>query len=148
MGMFSGIQSAKESAGGAYLKPGVYRLKVLACKAVKKFNGVNGFAAEFEVLESTCADLLPGSFCSWVAMLNQEPALGNIKAFITAAAACEESQVTEEAMEIIVGPQNPLKGHEVRASAHNILTKKGGDFTKVKWLPGADTSALAAEPAA
>lgn len=129
------IQEAKFSEGGTYLLPGVYRIEVIACKHIKTRQGREAFVVELSILESNNPERPPGSTCSWMVMLDQEPALGNIKNFISAAYPCEDSQVSEQAVLLIVGEKNPLKGHRARASAVNIKTKnRGTDFTKVKWF--------------
>jgi hypothetical protein len=131
---YGGISEAKFSEGGTYVLPGVYRFKVLACKHINMRTGKQAFVVELEILESTNADRMPGTTCSWMVTLDKEPALGNIKQFVTVAAPCNENQVNEAAILLIVGEQNPLKGRVLRCSATEITTKAGRPFTKVKWL--------------
>jgi hypothetical protein len=145
---YGGISEAKFSEGGTYVLPGVYRFKVLACKHIKMRTGKEAFVVELEVMESTNPERMPGSTCSWMVTLDKEPALGNVKQFITTACACKDDQVNEAAVLLIVSEQNPLKGTVLRAAATNIKTKAGRDFTKVKWLEDNVGAAGAAAAAA
>lgn len=147
MGIYGDITGSKMSEGGIYVLPGVYRFELLACKHVNMRTGKQAFVAELRVLESTNPQRMPGSTCSWMVTLDQEPALGNIKAFIMAAAPCKEEQVSEDLVLLVIGEKNPLKGRIVRASAVNIKTKRGSDFTKVKWMEDS-TDAAAVEQTA
>lgn len=131
---FGGIENAQFSEGGIYVLPGVYRVKVLACKYKKTRKGQDAFIVEMEILESSNSQRMPGSSCSWMVTLDKEPALGNIKQFISVAVPCELDQVNEQAVLMIVSEKNPLAGRVLRISATNIVTKANRDFTKVKWL--------------
>jgi len=144
MGVFGGIDKAKYSEGGIYLLPGVYRLRVDAVKHIKTRTGKEAFVVEFCVLESSNAQRLPGSSVSWMVTFDKEPALGNVKQFVSTAANCEFDQVTEAVCEAVVSEKNPLKGANVRCSAVEIMTKANRPFTKVKFLAdsiGADGAA-------
>lgn len=146
MGLYGGVENAKYSEGGVYLDPGVFLLEIQACKTIKARNGKHGFVAEFLVKESSGGSKLkPGNAVSWMTM-EGDNFLGNVKNFAAHAVACftgttdvDLDGVTEEAIESMVaesGPNpNPLKGTQIRASAVNVKTKKGTDFTKVKWIP-------------
>jgi hypothetical protein len=135
MGRFSRIKEARYSEGGVYVLPGVYMFEILACKAGETRSGVPFFVVELKILESNNDDRPVGSECSWFVGLDKEPALGNIKQFVSAATGSPLDEVDEEAVELIVSKDNPLAGHVIHASAINIKTKKGGDFTRVKWSP-------------
>lgn len=138
MGVFGGIAGAKYSEGGVYLKPGVFRLEILAVKYIKTAphsGSKDAFVVEFKVIESSNPDLLPGSLPSWMVTLDKAPALGNIKQFLTTAVEdATDEAITEAAVEYVVSPAQPLKGVIVRASAVNIKTKANRDFTKVKFV--------------
>lgn len=142
---YGGISEAKFSEGGTYILPGVYRFKVLACKHINMRTGKQAFVVELEILDSTNEARLPGTTCSWMVTLDKEPALGNIKQFIATAVPCDESQVNEEAVLLIVSEKNPLKGKVLRVSATEITTKAGRPFTKVKWLEDSVGASGAAE---
>jgi hypothetical protein len=141
--MFTGIDSARVSKGGIYFKPGVYLAKVLACKGFQNRQQIGTFVIECELLESSEPSLPPGTLVSQVIMLNKEPALGNIKAFIAAAMKDDAKNVTEEMADLVASPGNPLKGIVLRVSASNIKTKAGAPFTKLTWLQPEDAAGLA-----
>ena len=138
MGVFGGIEGAKYSEGGVYVLPGVYRFQILECKYIKTGphkGSKDCFVAELKIVESTNPERLPGSVCSHMVTITGNPsALGNIKQFISAAAACDEAAVNEAAAEAVVSPAQPLKDVFVRCSATNIKTKTGRDFTKCKYF--------------
>jgi len=133
MGKFSGIKEAKVSQGGVYLKPGVYKTKVVACKSGTTRAGVGFFVVELEALESNNPELPPGTICSWMVTLDKEPALGNIKSFLAVVNNISEKQIDEDGVDLVCSAANPLAGKVLKASAVNIKTKAGKDFTKVTW---------------
>src|ERR1700743_3243694 len=95
---FGGIHEAKFSEGGVWILPGVYRFRVLACKHITSRAGKDGFVVELEVLESNVAERPTGSTCSWIVMLDKEPALGNVKQFASTALGVEDHKITEAVM--------------------------------------------------
>jgi hypothetical protein len=136
--MFDGIEGARVSEGGVYFKPGAFRARILAVKALKDRKQVGTFVVECELLESSEPSLPRGTVCSWVVKLDKEPALGNIKAFAAAATGVQPKEVTAKAIELIVSEGNPLKDVTMKVSASNIKTKSGSDFTKVTWQADED----------
>ncbi len=132
------VSEAKYSEGGIYVLPGVYQFRVDACKHIKIRSGAEAFVVELTVLESNNPERAVGSQCSWMVTLDKEPALGNVKQFVTAATEFPDSAINEEAILLIVGEKNPLKGTILRCSANVIKTKAGRDFTKVKWFSDGD----------
>lgn len=153
MGLYGGIKGAKYSEGGVYLKEGVFALEIQSVKSIKTRQGRNAFVAEYKVLESSNTECQKGTLPSWMVMLDQEPALGNIKQFLEAVMHVQglkfdnlDEAQSEGVVEEVVSEKNPLKGFKVRASAVNIKTKKGANFTKVKYIPY-DTSAAEIEKA-
>lgn len=138
MGLFGKINEAKYSEGGIYILPGVYRLRVDTVKAIRTRTAKDAFVVEVTIMESTNKDRLPGSACTWMVTLDKEPALGNIKQFISVAAPCEMDQVTEAVAEAVTVEKGenaqPLKGRIVRCSAVEIMTKANRPFTKVKFI--------------
>lgn len=130
MGRFSGIESASSSEGGVYLLPGAYRLKVDAIKTGTSRKKRDFFVAEFSILESNNPERPAGTKASWMVMLDLDTALGNIKDFLETLSG---GDVDEEGVELAVSAANPFAGLEIKASAANVKTKKGTDFTKVQW---------------
>lgn len=148
MGIFGKISEAKFSDGGVYLLPGVYLLKVRSCKQIRARAGFDAVVVEFEVVKSSNQERLPGSIVNWMVKLDPaylETALGNIKQFMASVANCDMNAITEQVAEVFTSDKSPLPGRLVRASAVNIKTKRGSDFTKVKYFPETAGEAAAQE---
>src|SRR5437660_12484512 len=114
MGSFSGIERAQISAGGIYFLAGTYRVRIREVKSIKSRKNDDLFIVETDIVESNNPERKVGTSCSWVCNLKHDAALGNIKAFVVAAAQCPEEQVTEGEIELIVSNDNPLKDVELR----------------------------------
>lgn len=137
-GMFSGIeQTAADQGRLPFLGPGSYLLKVDRVGSFKSkkppYNPF--FVVDFDVLAagegSTNAE---GSRASWLVNMIHSPALGNIKAFTLATVPdLTEEEVTEEAMEAMLGDDQPLRGLQVKCEAYNKKTASDKDFTAVTW---------------
>lgn len=138
MGLFSKITEAKSNSGGVYFVPGTF---LLECKAVKTGSTREGnkpfFVAEFVILESSSPERPVGTTMSYMVMMDKyiETALGNIKGCAAALFNIPESDVDEAGIEALIGPSNPGAGMKVQASATNIKTRAGKDFTKVNFSP-------------
>jgi hypothetical protein len=52
-----------------------------------------------------------------------------MKKFVSKAMACDPKEVTSAGCEMIVGPEQPLRGIVMRVRAKTVLTKKKEDFT-------------------
>jgi hypothetical protein len=136
MGLFSKIGSAKSNSGGIYFLPGTYELECVACKTGKTREGDKPFfVAEFTILSSSNPERPAGTSVSYMVMLDKylETALGNVKQCLAALFAIPEEEVDEAGVEAAVGPENPAKGSKVKATASNIKTRAGKDFTKVNF---------------
>ncbi len=145
MGLFGGVKEAKYSEGGVYPLAGVYKLRILECKQIRTRKGQDAFVAEFMVLESSRTERPVGSQMSWmVTAMPDTPWLGNIKQFLMIAIDCTEDKIDEAVCEFVCSKENPLKDKEIRLSANDIKTKKGGDFTKCKYLPAGMSATEAA----
>lgn len=137
MGLFTGIEQAKVSEGGNYLKPGNFLLEILGIKTGKTRGGRAFFVVECKVLESDNLQQPAGITVSWMVMLDQDMALPNIKKFAAAVTGSAIDEIDEAGIEYLVSDKQPLKGKKVGAQATNIKTKRDTDFTKVEWfLPG------------
>lgn len=134
MGLFSKIKEAKSNGGGIYFLPGTYELECAAVKTGKTREGDKPFfVAEFVILASSNPERPVGTSVSYMVMLDKymETALGNVKQCISALFNVPESDVDEAGVDEAVGPSNPAKGAKVKATASNIKTRAGKDFTKV-----------------
>lgn len=138
MGLFAKIKEAKSNSGGVYFLPGTYELECVAVKTGKTREGDRPFfVAEFTILSSSNPERPVGTSVSYMVMLDKylETALGNVKQCVAALFNVAEVDVDEAGVEEAIGPSNPAKGAKVKASATNIKTKKGDDFTKVVFTP-------------
>ena len=136
MGIFKGIKEHSVTGGGRYLTPGNYTLEVEEVKTFEsqQKKGRMYFCADFTVLSTTSSDYAPGERVSWLVNMDQPSALSNVKGFAMALSPdISEGEITEEAMEELVSSDNPAAGSRLKANAYNVVTRSGGDFTKVAW---------------
>ena len=141
MSIFKGIEKEQVVGGGQYLTPGSYTLEVEEVKTFssQKVRGRNYFVSEFTILSTTSPEYAPGGRVSWLVNMDQPSALANIKGFaISLSPDMAEDDVTVDAMEHLISSDNPASGSKVQATAYNVKTKAGHDFTKVSWSPCLD----------
>ncbi len=146
---FQNINNAKGSRGGQYIKPGNYTVKVMRCRMVKNYKKNTNFIAELLVVESDNDELGIGTEPSFVINLDSDYpdlALGNVADFMRAGLASladqhnetrpsdiDEVPIDEETADAVAGEQNLLAGAFLTAKAWNHETRKGNDFTRIKW---------------
>jgi hypothetical protein len=138
MGKFTGIKTASVSGGGVYFLSGLYVIEVKKCMMINSRKREDLFIVECEIIESNNEKRPEGFSASWVVKMSQDAALGNIKGFICAAYDCAESDVDEDACELIVDEANPLKGTILNLECVDITTRAGTPFTLHKWSKYAD----------
>ncbi len=168
MGMFSKIAGASATGGGNVMRDGNYKLIVE--NVFFKAGGFSGdcFIAEMRVIESsptgegtiandkkTVTDVpvvpnKPGSTCSIVCNLTQhESAAGNAKAFVLGCLGglgYTEEQITEQVLDQVCGPKQPLRGMAVENNTYRTVNKgrktaanQGNIMTLNKWKSIAQT---------
>jgi len=143
MGLFSGIEDAKEYAGGVYLSEGVYNdLEIVGVKTLITRKKEEMFCVEVLVHESVGPKaVMPGVKAAWMCNKKHDAFLGNVLSFMRPCASEKYQQpvqtgdISEEDMELAVSSENPYAGTHMKAVAVNIKTRSGGDFTKVEWQP-------------
>ena len=140
MGMFDGIEAVSSSRGGVYLLPGQHRFRINALKSPPKLRAGQCFIAELSVVVSTNPAYEKGSTVSWICNITKskypELTLADIKGFLAAAAACEESSITNEAAQAAVADNQPFEGVLVDCEAYDKPNKENsGSFTKTIWSP-------------
>jgi hypothetical protein len=140
MGVFSGIENAKSTEGGNYLKPGVYDVEVVRLSTGKTRKGVDFFAADFKVLGSNNPDHRVGDIANWFVGFDKEPALGNVKAFAVAClsseGAVDPATITEKVMESLVDKGGEaVVGTQLKVQVTLVDTKGGGKYSKHLWFP-------------
>ena len=135
MGIFDGIENAEHFAGGKYIQPGLYLAEVVKVKQAMTRNKRPFYVVELKVLESSNLKDHPlGTNMSWMVMLDQDAALGNIKHFVSVASETPVKEVQASDAEDSCSEENPLQGVKLRAMAVNIKTRADKDFTKVTFL--------------
>lgn len=149
MGVFSKIKEARGSRGGLYIQPGNYIVKVMRCRLVDSFKGNTNFVAELIVVETDNESLSVGSEPSFVINMDgdyKDLSLGNVADFMRAGLASladqmdeqrpddlDEVEIDEEVADTVAGEDNLLAGVHLTAKAWNHETRKGTDFTRIKW---------------
>ncbi len=135
--IFDMIGDADVFGGGVYFEPGVYpKLWIEALKMIKtSTDGHDMFVAEIHILESNVPERPKGSEVSWVANLTKhKSAAGNVKQFLCDIAGLESvDDIDAAGARLAVSSDNPFNGTVVMASATNVKTRAGGDFTQVKF---------------
>lgn len=134
MGNYDGIKDAKFfEGGGSYFKDGLYIVKIDAVKEGESRKKDAFFVVECSVIYSSNPLLAPGASVSWLVMLKQDAALSNIKGFAAAATDITPDEVDGKGVELLVSEKNPLRGTVLGVEASTVKTRKGDDFTRVKW---------------
>ena len=142
MGVFGGIDKARASGSGRYFVPGLYKLEVKELKVIpSQQKSTDFFVATFEILsyqQHASMDGKPefasGEEVTWLVDMDQKSALGNIKGFgLALLPGSKDEDITEEVMEGMIGPEQPGSGVIVEATAINVKTRAGNDFTKINW---------------
>ena len=140
MGVFSGIENAKSTEGGNYLKPGVYDLEVIRLSVGTTRKGVPFFAADFKVLGSNNPDHNANEVVNWFVGFDKEPSLGIVKAFAVACLSSEgpvdPASITEKVMESLVDKGGEaVVGTQLKCQVTLVDTRGGGKYSKHLWFP-------------
>jgi hypothetical protein len=140
MGVFSGIENAKSTEGGNYLKPGVYDLEVIRLSVGTTRKGVPFFAADFKVLGSNNPDHNANEVVKGFVGCDKEPSLGNVKAFAVACLSSEgpvdPASITEKVMESLVDKGGEaVVGTQLKCQVTLVDTRGGGKYSKHLWFP-------------
>jgi hypothetical protein len=140
MGVFKGIEEAKATEGGNYLKPGIYDVEIVRLKVGKTRKGVAFFASDLRVIGSNNPDHRVGEIVNWFVGFDKDAALGNVKAFATAVlsgeAPVDPQTVTEQVMEAMVDKGGEdVAGTRLKVQVTLVDTKGGGKFSRHLWFP-------------
>lgn len=139
MGIFSGIEEAKATEGGAYLKPGVYDVEVVRVVTGKTRKGDPFFAVDVRILGTNNPEHRIGETASWFVSMSWEPSLGNIKAFAVAClsseGAIDPNSITEKVMDGLTDKGGEaIVGTRLKVQVTLVSTKSGGTFSKHLWF--------------
>lgn len=112
MGIFDGIEEAKETGGtGNYIGPGTHIVRVDRCVQGKNMSGQPYCLAEVTILSSTDENVRRGTPSTWYQGFKyRDSALPNIKSFIFACCAALGAPMKES--EFNVGVANEAFGEE------------------------------------
>lgn len=131
------IGKGQPSNRSNYIEAGVY--PVLYCEQLKlvtsKTSPDRFFIAEFTILESKVSSHPSGITMAWVCNLRHQSSGGNVREFIATLANDSIEQVDAEVARYATSEKNPMRGRLIRLEATQVKTKKGGDFTRCKWVP-------------
>jgi hypothetical protein len=129
-------------------EPGKYRLKIAACKAVRRFDGVGMYIVELDVLTSSMTEPgkqphMPGVRFAWIVNLSWQTAANMLAAFGAAAtgepnAAIQNTDLikfTDQRGGALPGGVLAAMGVEVEALFFTKANKAGLPRTRVKWMP-------------
>ena len=136
MGVFSGIKQAQVNKGGVYLKEGNYLLEIEAVKLIPSRKKDDLSVVESKVIEADGTDAnVEGSSASWIANLTKhDAAMGNVKMFLQAVDPDLDDDTIEQAADMAVGEDNPLRGEQVKCQVSMIETRAGNPFSLHKWF--------------
>lgn len=147
MGVFTGIEEAKSTEGGNYLRQGMYDVEVVRLSVGKTRKGIPFFAADLKILGTNNPDHRIGEIANWFVGFDKDAALGNVKAFtvamLSSEGAVDPASITEAVMESLVDKGGEaVAGSRVKVQVTLVETKSGGTFSKHLWFPaGAQISA-------
>ncbi len=139
MGNFSGIENA--TTGPVYFTPGRYEIEVKVVKMFQSFSNGLMFIIEAKILKSDNPDRKVGQTASHSISLKHKQALGDVANFVAAGVGIDSSdqaamrQVTEEVVELCVGPTQPLAGKRLALVCTSKQTKAGSAFTIHRYSP-------------
>ena len=140
MGVFSGIENAKSTEGGNYLKPGIYDVEVVRLSVGTTRKNVPFFAADLRILGSNNPDHRVNEVANWFVGFDKDAALGNVKAFAVAClsseGAVDPASITEKVMESLVDKGGEaVVGTQLKVQVTQVPTKTGGTYSKHMWFP-------------
>ncbi len=155
MGVFSKFKTAKATGGARnYLLSGEHRIRVADAKFDKSRKGVDFFAMEGIVVETTSDQpkMQPGERINWSTHADKDAFMGNVKQFFMACFNLNEQQVDamsdadfEEAMTLLTGEAQCATNRLVHASCRDTVSKNDKEYVATQWV-GVDESEQPGEP--
>ena len=139
--LYGGIGDHQQSGGGSYIEPGYHRLKIdkIVDQESRKNPGVWNYIVETSVVSSRALTPdaapahMPGDKVTWLVNLSWPSAKDNVNGFCCALANCAPKAITEEAVEALVGANQPARGTLIDVHAYHTPTRSGGVYTKCNW---------------
>lgn len=137
MGIFDGIDDAKPSASGNYIRPGHYFARIDGVRLVKKFTGEDFLAIEMNVVQvlddEDGTGHRVGEDITHLLKSTQPSFLGNVKQFICATLGCSPDEVGKAEADRVTSDEQPLAGIVIEFVARTTTTRAGKPFTKVTY---------------
>jgi len=145
MGVFDGIEHVAAegtTSSRQYFEPGLYKVTIDSVFLYeRRLGGGKLFIVETTVNESDNANTKPGEQRNWVQSFALPSALPRIKSFIGAASGlCPKrdlkelnNKVTVEVCNQAIGPENPLRGRQLRLRCIAKTSSKGKEFVQHNW---------------
>ncbi len=145
MGIFDGIEHVAAegtSSSRQYFEPGNYLVTIDSVFIhERRLGGGKLFIVETTIDESDNPNIKAGAQRNWVQSFALPSALPRIKSFIGAARGlCPKrqlkeinEQVTSAVCNQSIGPENPLRGKQLKLRCMNKLTRSGKEFTQHNW---------------
>lgn len=131
---FKGVEAAKPSLGGNYIKgPSDLLCRLDKVKEIETRKSGPAICIEMTVFHVFEGNHVVAENVTHMLMQNQDSFLGNWKAFVMGTQGCAEDEVTQEMSEIICGDTQPLSGDVIRVKAREIKTKADKEFTLVSY---------------
>lgn len=152
MGVFGGIESARISEGGNYLKPGDYDLEIVKVTVGHTRKGVDFFSCQFKVVGAPEGTHQIGEFVDWYNGKDKDGFLPNIKEWAravlqnTSEVVVQEADITEPVMEALTADSgSAVQGMKLRCKVvlKPIKSKPGSFFSRHYWYPGESPTAEA-----
>lgn len=144
MGLFKGIEDAKMSEGGTYLKPGIYDIQILRVKTGQTRKKIDFFVVDFKILGSNNPEHAIGSTANWWLGFDKDGTLGNIKQWavavlsntLPAGQTFDAAQITEPVLEGIIANEGAIvKDQKLKVQVTLVDTQNGGKFSRHHWYP-------------
>lgn len=140
MSIFDGIDKANVQRDSEFIRPGRYFFRVDSIRS-----GTTRKGDQFVVFNFTCVHVVDDTAAadepkgphrvsdriSWMVMKSWDTFLSTIKSSVKALTGCTEEEVTVEAVNAIIGDQQPLAGMYCELDATTKITRNNGKFTKV-----------------
>lgn len=142
----AGLAGVQARAQSEFLTPGEYLLeirkveeKLTRAPALRPYFVVEASVLGNEDATGAKGQNRVGHTVVYMVMLDRDGALRDVRAFLDAACTPEQSakldtEAADELVAELTGPTQPLRGRQMMCAAENIKTRKGNDFTKVRWF--------------
>lgn len=137
MGIFDGIDDARVSGDGNWVRPGHYFARINGVKLTKKFTGEHFLAVEMQIVQALDDDEgtghRVGEDVTHLMKASSPSFLGNVKQFVSATLGCSPDEVGKAEADRVTSDEQPLAGIVVEFVGREITTKAGRPFTKVTY---------------